>query len=41
MYEVMGAVKEVDPHAFLTVSTVMGVYGEGFDQVKALKKKKA
>ena len=41
MYEVMGAVKEVDPHAFLTVSTIMGVYGEGFDQVKALKKKKA
>lgn len=41
MYEVMGAVKEVDPHAFLTVSTVMGVYGEGFDQVKSLKKKKA
>lgn len=41
MYEVMGAVKELDPHAFLTVSTVMGVYGEGFDQVKALKKKKA
>lgn len=41
MYEVMGAVKEVDPHAFLTVSTVMGVYGEGFEQVKSLKKKKA
>lgn len=35
MYEVMGGVKEVDPHAFLTVSTVMGVYGEGFEQVKA------
>ncbi|MBQ2913244.1 MAG: YitT family protein [Bacteroidales bacterium] len=41
MYEVMCAVKEVDPHAFLTVSTVMGVYGEGFEQVKSLKKKKA
>lgn len=40
MYEVMGAVKEVDTHAFLTVSTVMGVYGEGFEQVKSLKKKK-
>lgn len=35
MYEVMSAVKEVDSHAFLTVSTVMGVYGEGFDEVKA------
>ncbi len=41
MHEVMAAVKEVDPHAFLTVSTVMGVYGEGFDQVKAKKIKKA
>ena len=35
MYEVMSAVKEVDNRAFLTVSTVMGVYGEGFDEVKA------
>ena len=35
MYEVMGAVKEVDNRAFFTVSTVMGVYGEGFDEVKA------
>lgn len=41
MYEVMGGVKEVDPHAFLTVSTVMGVYGEGFEQVKAGKAGKA
>ena len=41
MYEVMGGVKEVDPHAFLTVSTVMGVYGEGFEQVKAGKVGKA
>ncbi len=35
MHEVMGAIKEVDNKAFLTVSSVMGVYGEGFDQVKA------
>ena len=41
MHEVMGAVKEVDPHAFLTVSTVMGVYGEGFDEFKARKKNKS
>lgn len=40
MHEVMAAVKEVDHHAFLTVSTVMGVYGEGFDQVKAKPKQK-
>ncbi len=35
MYEVMSAVKEIDNKAFFTVSTVMGVYGEGFDEVKA------
>jgi uncharacterized membrane-anchored protein YitT (DUF2179 family) len=38
MYEVMSAVKEVYNRAFLTVSTVMGVYGEGFDEVKAKSK---
>ena len=27
-------VKTVDPDAFLSVSTVMGVYGKGFDQLK-------
>ena len=40
MHEVMAAVKETDPKAFLTVSTVMGVYGEGFEQVKAKSKQK-
>lgn len=40
MYEVMAAVKETDSKAFFTVSTVMGVYGEGFDEVKAKTKKK-
>lgn len=39
MQEVMAAVKEVDPNAFFTVSTVMGVYGEGFERVKAKIKK--
>lgn len=34
MHEVMRAIKEVDHHAFLTVTGVMGVYGEGFDQIK-------
>ena len=33
MHEVMAAVKETDPKAFLTVSTVMGVYGEGFEPI--------
>lgn len=40
MHQVMAAVKEIDHHAFLTVSTVMGVYGEGFEQVKAKSKQK-
>lgn len=36
------AVKAIDPNAFLSVSTVMGVYGEGFDAIKGgtLKRKK-
>ncbi|HAF28309.1 MAG TPA: hypothetical protein DCG75_04600 [Bacteroidales bacterium] len=28
-------VKEVDPDAFLSVNSVMGVYGKGFDRIKA------
>ncbi len=40
MHEVMAAVKEIDHKAFLTVSSVMGVYGEGFEQVKAKSKVK-
>ena len=39
MYEVMSTVKEIDQHAFLTVSTVMGGDGEGFEEVKAKKAK--
>jgi uncharacterized membrane-anchored protein YitT (DUF2179 family) len=36
------AIKSIDPRAFLSVSTVMGVYGEGFDTIKggAIKRKK-
>ncbi len=41
MYEVMAAIKEVDSRAFFTVSTVMGVYGQGFEEVKAKLKKNA
>ena len=33
-------VKSIDPDAFLSVSSVMGVYGQGFDTIK-LKTKKA
>ena len=40
MYEVMAAVKEIDNKSFFTVSTVMGVYGEGFEEFKAKKKAK-
>ena len=28
-------IKEVDPHAFVSQSAVIGVYGEGFDKIKA------
>lgn len=28
------AIKEVDPDAFISVATVMGVYGKGFDRIK-------
>ena len=34
MHDVMRAIKETDHHAFLTVTGVMGVYGEGFEQIK-------
>ena len=32
-------VKSIDPDAFLSVSTVMGVYGKGFDTIKVKSKK--
>jgi len=32
-------VKSIDPDAFLSVSTVMGVYGQGFDTIKVKEKK--
>lgn len=28
-------VKEIDPNAFISMASVMGVYGEGFDKIKA------
>lgn len=33
-------VKSIDPDAFLSVSTVMGVYGKGFDTIKIKRKDK-
>jgi uncharacterized membrane-anchored protein YitT (DUF2179 family) len=27
-------VKDIDPHAFISQSNVVGVYGEGFDRIK-------
>lgn len=33
-------VKQIDPDAFLSVSSVMGVYGKGFDTIKVSKLKK-
>ena len=32
-------VKSIDPEAFLSVSSVMGVYGQGFDSIKVRSKK--
>ena len=31
-------VKSIDPDAFLSVSSVMGVYGQGFDTIKVKSK---
>ncbi|HZL12292.1 MAG TPA: YitT family protein [Prolixibacteraceae bacterium] len=28
-------IKEIDPNAFISMASVMGVYGEGFDKIKA------
>jgi uncharacterized membrane-anchored protein YitT (DUF2179 family) len=27
-------IKEVDPDAFVSLNTVMGVYGKGFDEIR-------
>jgi uncharacterized membrane-anchored protein YitT (DUF2179 family) len=31
--EIFKVVKQIDPDAFITVGTVMGVYGQGFDKI--------
>ncbi|MFV0554326.1 MAG: YitT family protein, partial [Mangrovibacterium sp.] len=33
MQEIFNVVREIDPDAFITVGTVMGVYGQGFDKI--------
>ncbi len=37
--QITAAVKEVDQKAFISVTSAMGVYGEGFEQVKSKRKK--
>jgi uncharacterized membrane-anchored protein YitT (DUF2179 family) len=33
---VLGVVKSVDPDAFITVGSVMGVYGKGFEALNKI-----
>ena len=37
--QITASIKEIDSKAFISVSSVMGVYGEGFDKVKSKLKK--
>ena len=37
----LSMIKSIDPNAFITVGSVMGVYGQGFDSIKEIKSKKA
>ncbi|MCD8185617.1 MAG: DUF2179 domain-containing protein [Rikenellaceae bacterium] len=32
--QIYRVIKEIDPQAFITVDSVMGVYGEGFDNLR-------
>jgi uncharacterized membrane-anchored protein YitT (DUF2179 family) len=34
MNEVVGAIKEIDRNAFISISTANSVYGEGFEELK-------
>jgi uncharacterized membrane-anchored protein YitT (DUF2179 family) len=40
MNEVISGIREIDKKAFISVSTAMSVYGEGFEEVKTGLKKK-
>ena len=35
--DVLRIAKQVDPNVFMTMNTVMGVFGRGFDEVKGVK----
>lgn len=35
--EVLRIAKQIDPNVFMTMNTVMGVFGKGFDEVKGIK----
>lgn len=37
--QIYHVIKEIDPQAFITVGSVMGVYGKGFDALKVKEKK--
>lgn len=34
--QILSIVKNVDPNAFITVGSVMGVYGQGFDELRKI-----
>jgi len=38
---ILRRIKEVDPSAFITVTSAMGVYGQGFDSIKEKRRKAA
>lgn len=38
--DIYRVIREEDPHAFISVSNAMGVYGQGFDQIKGKKSEK-
>ena len=38
--EIFRLIKQIDPHAFVSQSSVIGVYGEGFDTIKVRLKRK-
>ena len=31
---IYGKIKEIDPYAFISIESVMGVYGQGFEKLK-------
>ena len=38
--QIVRIINDVDPHAFVSQSAVIGVYGEGFDRFKVSSSKK-